>query len=264
MRNKAVKAGRICLIIFCTALVFFTVFEAVKLRALVLTVERERSIAGNAASAGTVDLQKMEKELAALREADTGGKAGRGIIPDISETADTVRRLLAQRYIRPERFRITGNGNEAQAEFLFHCNPPRFFSFLAEAVGKGTVEITFVNIRPLTETVLASPEIDVTIRVKGRIPVSENAGIHTVNTIRIAQAFYIPDIPGPSLPDEREVETGEDTEQQENRIAVVGTIRGADDMEYVYGKDIESGRIVAVQNGAARPAFINGGNQNEN
>jgi hypothetical protein len=285
-RTKAVKTGIACLIICCTVLVLFTVSEAVKLRALVRAVEQERRIAGSAVPTRAAELQRMERELSTLKEPDedaAGGLFGYGIMPDISETAATVRRLLALRNIRPERFRITGNGNEAQAEFLFRCNPPRFFSFLAEAAEDGAVEITSVNIRPVTETVfeaggisgLASPEIDVTMRTRSRIPVSGNAGLRTLNSVRIAQAFYIPrpslraadllaDAPAKStLPEDRSDENNDDTVRHKNSITVVGTIRGADNREYVYGKDVESGRIVTIQNGAATPLFSSGGNQNE-
>jgi hypothetical protein len=100
------------------------------------------------------------------------------------------------------------------------------------------------------------------MKVRNKTSSSKDAGLPAF-PIRIAQAFYIP---RPSLPVQtpdppRESAVSEDlfstvippVSGEKDRVTVLGIIRSADDTEYVYGKDIESGRIVTIQNGAAAP-----------
>jgi hypothetical protein len=306
--NKAIGTGFICIIIGCIVIAGFTIFEAVNMCKLFISVEQEHREIGNIIPVTATDIQKLEEELFLLKkpdfpgrefpEGDTINPARYGTIPGISETAAVIRNLLAGRYIRPDRFRITGKEPEAQAEFQIRCSPLQFFGFLAETEEERTITISSVSIRLLTgtekEMQKVSSEIDVTLKVKGKAFIFRNTEIpyHPFNSALVSKAFYMP---RPSLPahmteplkkntgsesifsgntdsgdndsngsiDQEYTKTAAVVETDdnngnivhENKVIMLGIIRDADNTEYIYGKDIESGRIVTVKNSTVTPSF---------
>jgi hypothetical protein len=288
-KNKIIRARYICLIAGCTLITFFTVFEAVKLFRIIRFVEQERRETGDIIPVTEKDIEKLVHELSLLKGPDSAeeglppGAVGSAVyktFPGISEIAAVVRRLLEDRHIRPERFRITGKEPESLIEFQIRCTPVQFFDFLSEAGTEGTIAVSSVSIRTITDTgtYSASSKIDVTVKVKSRIPVLRNVESpqRAVKSIPAVQNFYMPRLPLPGINLPRKDTSSEDrsftgsgfaeTETQgtadynnndlgqENKIIFLGIIRDVFNKEFIYGKDIESGRIVMIQNGEVMPS----------
>jgi hypothetical protein len=183
-------------------------------------------------------IQKIEAETIKAAGSDEDYDAVQ--IISITDAADIILSQLKKQGITPARYQITGTNVQAQrVEFVYTCEPEALIRFAASAAETRTCSYTVTDAAVKQERdggvsvvmhAAASPCRFLPASDKGSDDVHRLARLFTGSRTSVTPAdkvSAVPSVPSPGTA----------------KFRIIGTVRGADGVQYVYVKNAENNKL---------------------
>lgn len=215
--------------------------------------ESEKGIARYEAAVRKIDAESLQNSTPA------GGGHDAVKIISITDAADLILSQLKKAGITPGRYQITGTGKNPQSvEFVYTCEPEEFVRFITSAEGSGTGSYTITDAAVKQERNGGVSVVMHAAAAPCRFATAYGAGAeHSYGLSRLFTARHIERpqadkaAAAPSAP-----------VQGTAKFRIIGTVSGADGVQYLYVKNTENNKLYKLapdkvrENSAARYVLV--------